>query len=455
VLASSLVLFRQLVDDDLGCACYLIGDEQAGEAVVVDPPFAIADLLGECARRGVRLTGVLETHTHADHVSGHGRLALEHAVPVAIHGEARPAFPADLLEDGDEIEVGAVLLTVAHTPGHRPEHCCFTVTDRTRADEPWLVLTGDSLFVGDAARPDPAVEAREGAEGLFRSLQRLLELPDGVEVYPGHVAGSLYGRSMSSKASSTIGFERRFNRAVAPVARGTLDEFLAASTGSARLKPPHVDRIVDLNRGPFVPAARPIESVRADGATVLDVRPALEFAAGHVPGAISVPLDAFGFGTRCGFVLLPDESIVVHGRSRDEAELAARRLHAVGFLDLAGYLDEPPASERLEPVSLDELERLVADEAVVVLDVREAGERDECSIPGSRHVPYRLVRALVDGLDGDRPVVTICESGGRAVIAASILAAKGIDARPVLDGGVPAWQARGNETVAFRRCGSS
>jgi hydroxyacylglutathione hydrolase len=445
------VLFRQLVDDDLGCACYIVGDEHAHEAVVVDPPFSVEQLLADCERRNVRLTHVLETHTHADHVSGHGRLALELGVPVGIHHEAQPEYPATPLEDGDRIELGEVVLSVVHTPGHRPEHCCFAVTDRSRADEPWLVLTGDSLLVGDAARPDLAVEPREGAEGLFRSLRRLLDLPDGVEVYPGHVTGSLCGARMSSKASSTIGFERRHNEMLA---LGTLDEFVATSTGSAGLRPPNAERVVELNRGPFLAAPPGLEPVGGDSATVLDVRPAAAFAAGHVVGAINVPLSP-GFGTRCGFVLEPDEPLVLHAGSRGDAELAARRLHAVGFLALSGYLEAPETPARLDPVGLDELERLLADDAAQVIDVREADERDDSYIPGSRHIPYRLLRALADGVDGDhRPVVTICESGARAAIAASVLAAKGIDARPVLEGGIAAWQARGHETVAFRRCGA-
>jgi hydroxyacylglutathione hydrolase len=446
------VLFRQFVDEDLGCASYLVGDESTGEAVVVDPPLGVEELLAECARRGVRLTRVLETHTHADHVSGHGRLALELGLPVAIHRAAEPEYPAALLEDGERIELGEVVLTVVHTPGHRPEHCCFTVADRSRAEEPWLVLTGDSLFVGDAARPDLAVDAREGAEGLFGSLRRLLELPDGVEVYPGHVAGSLCGAGMSSKPSSTIGFERRFN---GMLALGTLDEFVAESTAAAGLKPPTVERVVALNRGPFLAAPPPLEPVAdAAGATVLDVRDARAFAAGHVPGAINVPVSTSGFGTKCGFVLTPEERIVVHAGSPAEAELAARRLHAIGFLELGGRLDEPDTPARLAPVELDELERLLETDAAQVLDVREADERDSGYIPGSRHIPYRLVRALGDGFNGGPSIVTICESGARAGIAASILAAAGVDARPVLEGGVPGWQARGHQTVEFRRCGA-
>jgi glyoxylase-like metal-dependent hydrolase (beta-lactamase superfamily II)/rhodanese-related sulfurtransferase len=446
------VVFRQFVDDDLGCACYLVGDEQSGEAVVVDPPLAVDAVVAECERRKLRLARVLETHTHADHVSGHGRLALERGVPISIHPAAEPGYPADALADGDRIELGDVVLTVLHTPGHRPEHCCLTITDRSRADEPWLVLTGDSLFVGDAARPDLAVEPRRGAEGLFDSLHRLLELPDGVEVYPGHVAGSLCGANMSSKASSTIGFERRFN---GMLGLGTLDEFIAASTGSAGLKPPNVERVVALNRGPFVGAPPPLGPVGATGgATVLDVRDARRFAAGHVPGALNVPLSSSAFGTRCGFVLAPDERVVVHADSPQEAELAAQRLHAVGFLELDGRLDDPDTPARIEPVELDELEHLVAEDAVHVLDVREADERDGGYIAGSRNVSYRLVRALGAGVDGGRPVVTICESGTRAAIAASILSAAGVDVRPVLDGGIGEWMARGNRTIEFRRCGA-
>ena len=159
------MLFKQFLDDDLGCASYLVGDEHAGVAVVVDPPYTIEPVLEEAERRDVRLVGVLETHTHADHVSGHGRLALEHGVPIRVHADAEATFAHEPLDDGTEIEVGEVVLRTIHTPGHRPEHCCFAVIDRSRSDEPWLVLTGDSLFVGDAGRPDLAVERAGGRRG--------------------------------------------------------------------------------------------------------------------------------------------------------------------------------------------------------------------------------------------------------------------------------------------------
>jgi hydroxyacylglutathione hydrolase len=442
------VLFKQFLNDDLGCACYLVGDEQEGVAVVVDPPYHVEPVLAEAKRHEVRLVGVVETHTHADHVSGHGRLALEHGVPIRVHRDAGATFPNEPLDDGTEIEVGAVVLRTIHTPGHRPEHCCFAVIDRSRSGEPWLVLTGDSLFVGDAGRPDLAVAAREGAEGLFHSLRRLVELGDGVEVFPGHVAGSLCGAAMSSKASTTIGFERRFN----PALQGELADFLDARLGSQPPRPPNMERIVELNRGALLGAQPPLERIDSvpDEAIVLDVRPTEAFAAGHEPGAVGIPIAGSGFATKAAFVL-PERPVVLHATDEAEAGLASRALQAVALFGVSGW-QEGGGAEALEPVSLDELERLLADDAIELLDVREADERDESHIPGSRHLPYRTARAAAEaGLLNGRPLVTICESGPRAAVAASVLQAAGLDARPVLEGGVANWQG---ETCSFRRCGS-
>jgi hydroxyacylglutathione hydrolase len=444
------VLFRQFVDDDLGCASYLIGDEDSGEALVVDPSYAIEPYLKGAEDKGVRITRVLETHTHADHVSGHGRFALEHGVPVSIHAAAEPDYPFDPLEDGQLIELGQVCVRVIHTPGHRPEHCAFAVIDGERADEPWLVLTGDSLFVGTAARPDLAVEAAEGARDLYQSLKRLLELPDGVEVHPGHVSGSLCGSNMSSKRSTTIGFERRFNHSVG---EGE-DEFVAESI-RAGVKPANMDRIVELNRGPFIGAPEPIQPLNGGGTgAILDVRSAEDFAAGHARGAINVAVDAGGFATKAGFALPPGERVVVHAATEEQAEQVARGLRSVGIFDLAGYLLGPPSQEQTGYVEIDELDRVLSSEDVEVIDVREPHERDEGYIAGSRNIPYRLVREWADDLQGGKPLVVICSSGSRATVAASVLTAAGIEARPVLHGGVQDWADRGGETVSFRRCGS-
>jgi hydroxyacylglutathione hydrolase len=437
------VLFRQFVDDDLGCASYLIGDPSKGEAFLVDPAYATEQYLEAAQDDGVSIVRVLETHTHADHVSGHGRLALEHGIAVSVHPLAEPEFPFEPLEDGQELRLGSVSVRVIHTPGHRPEHCAFVVDES-------LVLTGDSLFVGDAARPDLAIEAREGAAELFHSLQQLAQLPDRYEVYPGHVAGSLCGAAMSSAHSSTIGGEKRTN---GKLKYGDTQAFVEATASLSTPRPPTTARVVALNKGPFVGAPGELERLEDPvDATVLDVRPAETHAAGHLHGAFNVPVSGSSFATRAGFVLDPEERIVIHATDEAEAREAARGLRAVGFLELAGYVTEVRATETVEPVELDELEQLLTNGTVQVLDVREKSERDQGYIPGSLHIPFRLLREFgPDGMDAEKPVVTICESGMRASIAASVLTAAGVDARPVLHGGVNDWPGG---TVSFRRCGS-
>jgi rhodanese-related sulfurtransferase len=355
------------------------------------------------------------------------------------------------MEDGDEITLGEVVLRCIHTPGHRPEHCCLAVIDRSRAPDPWLVLTGDSLFVGDVARPDLAIEAHEGAEGLFHSLRRLAELGDGVEVYPGHVAGSLCGKAMSSKASTTIGFERRFNHGLTA---SDVDCFIAETVSIAAPKPPNMTRIVDLNRGPFVAAQADLEELPAPsaGAQVLDVRPTPVYAAGHLAGAVNVPVSGTRFSTKSGFVLDAEEPVVVAAADEAEAEQAIRGLRSVGIFDLVGYV-LGGGSETLELIGIEELERLLATGAELI-DVREKDERDGGYIANSRNIPYRMLALGENDLPRDRPLVTICESGPRAAIAASMLAARGFDARAVANAGIDDWQASGRPVVEFRRCGS-
>ena len=357
-------------------------------------------MLAAAARHGVEIVRVVETHTHADHLSGHGRLALELGIPISIHPAAEAEYAHDALTDGLELELGQVVLRAVHTPGHRPEHTCLTVTDRSRADEPWLVLTGDSLFVGDTARPDLAVGAKEGAEGLFHSLRRLLELPDGVEVFPGHVAGSLCGKAMSSKASSTIGFERRFNHAL------QIDDeiaFVAEAASVAAPKPPNMARLVELNRGPLVGAPRaggraPGRSGRRDGARR---PPRVRLRRGpHRAARSTCPSRARRSRRRPASCSTPTTSIVVQAATGDEAERAIRGLQAVGFLDLQGYvLGDGP--ERIEPVELDDLDALLRDGAELI-DVRERDERDNGYIAGSRNIPYRLL-PLSRRRGADRP----------------------------------------------------
>ena len=344
------MLFRQLVDDDLGCASYLIGDETAGEAVVVDPAYAIEPYLEEAERAGVRIVRVLETHTHADHVSGHGRLALEHGLPVSIHPLAEPAFPFEPVEDGQELDVGSLAIRVLHTPGHRPEHCCYLVEGH--------LLTGDSLLIGDAARPDLAIEAREGAATSTARSSAWSSCPARRRSIPGTPAARSAPAASAHDRSSTVAAERRTNRALSYPGQ---QEFVAASASISAPRPPTVERVVALNRGPFLGAPPPLEPLDSVQGQLLDVRPAHEYADGHAPGALNVPVDGPSFGTKSGFLLDAERPITLHASSREQAELAAKRLRAVGLLELSGYLLELATPERLEPIGLEELEALLAD----------------------------------------------------------------------------------------------
>jgi hydroxyacylglutathione hydrolase len=444
------VIFEQIVWRDLGCASYLVGCQVAGEAVVVDPPLDVREVLALCKRHGARLVGVIETHTHADHVSGHGVLAQKHGCWIAIHEIANAVYEHRPLRDGDRIDVGNIALDVFHTPGHRPEHCCLVVSDRTRADEPWFVLSGDALFVGDSGRPDLAVAGDEGAAALYRSLhERLGALDGGVELFPGHVAGSLCGRGMSAKPSSTLGFERRFNPMLAEM---TVDEFVRRANADLAPKPPTMARIVELNRGSLVgeaPRAHTVALPAAD-TQVLDVRDGASFADGHMAGSLNDSVAVPGFGNRCGFVLDAEREVVIVAATHEQAEDAVRKLSAVGFTQLAevGFgVDSAHSHERFEPIGLVEMGKLSDKGELQVIDVREASEQNETPA-GALAVPYRLLAgADLSSLDPERPTAVVCHTGTRSPLAASMLARRGFKhVRPVLGEGMSTWGTR--EAVA-------
>jgi hydroxyacylglutathione hydrolase len=451
------VIFRQLTHDDLGCASYLIGDEDAGVAAVVDPRLDIDEYLRLARYMGVRIEHVLETHNHADHVSGHGRLAAATGATIHIHRDAAPDYDHEPFDDGWELALGDLVVRALHTPGHRPEHTAFALVDTARGEEPWAVLTGDTLFVGDIARPDLAVDKDEGARGIFRSLnERLMTLPDTTEVWPGHLGGSMCGGpGMALKISSTIGFERA-HQALLQVTDE--DEFVTRSIATLGPQPPNFKAIVALNRGPLVKEVveahpltpRQIRQARDDGALVVDVRTELQFDEAHIPGAVSITARRAGFGSKLAWLAAPGQPLVLVGRDDEDALAAAVLAGAVGLRSIAGYLDGGMTSWREERLPVDRIERMTVPELrerrseVQVLDVRERDEWDEGHIPGSVHVPYHDLDAIPDGIDPDRPVAAICGSGQRSAVAASLLKRLGArDVIHVVDGGVPRWRREG------------
>jgi hydroxyacylglutathione hydrolase len=455
------VIFRQFTHDDLGCASYLIGDDDAGVAAVVDPRFEIDDYLLLARYMNVQIEHVLETHNHADHVSGHGRLAAATGATIHVHRDAKPAYDHEPFDDGWELELGDVRVRALHTPGHRPEHTAFALTDTGRGDAPWAVLTGDTLFVGDIARPDLAVDKEKGARGIFRSLhEQLLALPPETEVWPGHLGGSLCGGpGMDMKVSSTIGYERRHNPMLR---REDEDEFVEELLEGLGPQPPNFRAIVDLNRGPLLTAGvevmplapRQVELKRSEGALIVDVRTDLQFDEAHIPGSVAITALHAGFGTKLAWVADRDQEIVLVGRDDDEGRRAARLATAVGIRKLGGFLGggmtawraEDREAARIERVRADELhERAERDGDLQILDVREQDEWDRGHIPDSIHVPYHDIHAMPDDVDPERPVAVICASGQRSAVAASLIARYGGErVAHVVEGGVGTWERAGH-----------
>ncbi len=455
------MIFRQIVHEDLGCASYLIGDEKAGVAAVVDPRFEVDEYLELARYMGVHIDHVFETHNHADHVSGHGRLAAATGATIHIHRDAAPAYAHEPFDDGDELELGALRVRALHTPGHRPEHTAFALIDSRRGEEPWAVLTGDTLFVGDVARPDLAIEKAEGARGIFRSLhEKLLTLPAEVEIWPGHLGGSMCGGpGMDMKVSSTIGFEREHNPTLSI---DDEDRFVEEALAKLGPQPPNFEAIVELNRGPLLTdgvellplAPRQVEQKRAEGALIVDVRTDLQFDDAHIEGAICDPMLRAGFGSRLAWLADREQEIVFAGRDDDDGRLAGQLAIAVGIRKLGGFLHGGMTSWRQERRPVQSIERLPlddlparreADPDLQILDVRERTEWESGHIPGSVFEPWHDIDALPAGLDAARPIAVVCGSGERSATAASLVQRFG-GARVihVIDGGVPRWRALGH-----------
>ena len=457
--------FKQLIREDLGCAGYIVGCINQGVCAVVDPRLDMVDeILELTAAKDLQIKAVIETHNHADHISGHGELARLTGATIYVHEQAGVAYPHKNLKDGDELHFGVAKLRVVHTPGHRPEHIALVVSDTSRSDDPWLVLTGDSLFIGDVARPDLAVPGEEGANALYDSIfDRLLKLDDGVEVYPAHVAGSLCGRGMNPKTSSTIGFERRHNAAAAPRSRG---EFIHDMNENLPPRPPNMFNIVERNRAEFesvgalVTARRALNAVTfqremQNGAQVIDTRSPHQFAEGHIPGALQVYLHGSAFGTRVGFIASPDSRLLLVVRDERDLHEAVRQLAVVGFDQVAGYLEgsmdawieaELPV-QQMGQITVEELHAIRHD--LAILDVRDQDEWDEGHIKGALHLPYYFIEQRLQDTHNEldsyrnRPLAVTCASGQRSAIACSLLQRQGFGEVFNVIGGMDAWKKAG------------
>ncbi|SBT66171.1 Glyoxylase, beta-lactamase superfamily II [Micromonospora sediminicola] len=453
------MLFTQYYLDCLSQASYLIADDSTGRAVLVDPRRDIDEYLADARAHGLTVEGVINTHFHADFLAGHLEVAAATGAWIGYGHRAETEYASRKLTDGERISLGDVTLEIMETPGHTPESISVLVYEHATDPTPYGMLTGDALFIGDVGRPDLlaslGVTADELGRMLYDSVQRkLMGLPDEVRVFPAHGAGSACGKNLSTERQSTIGEQRRTNYACAPMSE---EQFLALVTGGQPAAPGYFafDAVLNRKARELFDHARPARpltpaeflAARADGAVVVDARDPQEYAAGHLRGALNVPADG-RFAETAGSVVAPDRPVLVVAPQDREEEIVVR-LARIGFDRVAGYLREPEGAflemigevTRASRVTATELRAaLDRPDAPVVLDVRNAGEREQGAVDGSLHIPLAELTRRLDEVPADRPVVVHCAGGYRSSVAASLLRNAGRADVSDLLGGYGAWQ---------------
>ncbi|USI91062.1 MBL fold metallo-hydrolase [Rhodococcus pyridinivorans] len=454
------MILEQYYIECLSHASYLIGDENTGKAVVVDPRRDIDEYLSDAAKYGLGIEGVINTHFHADFVSGHLELGDATGAWIGFGESAETDYPIRRLRDGEKISLGEVELEILSTPGHTWESISVLVREHPGA-VPAAVLTGDSLFIGDVGRPD-LVNLGDGSTGdLARAMYRtvhdkLLTLPDEVVVMPAHGAGSSCGKNLSSELTSTIGEQRATNPSVQPMSE---DDFVSLVIEGQPAAPSYfsVDAAMNKRMHPLLVQDRAIpeltpEQVKDElvaGTRVLDARGVDDFAAGHLRGSVNVGFDG-RFAETGGMVAEVGERIVLITYPGEEQN-AAVRLARIGSDGAAGYLNVDrdgvfPAEltgliETARRTTVEELDRLLADDAVTLVDIRNPGERESGVIPGSVPIPLAQLRARLEQVPVGKPIVVHCAGGWRSSVAASLLRAQGFENVTDLLGGYNAWVA--------------
>jgi hydroxyacylglutathione hydrolase len=456
---------QQFFIDGLGCASYLVGCEAKGVAAVVDPDREIDKYIKTAAARGLKITHIIETHLHADHVSGNTDLSQRTGADVYLHETAGAEFLHKTLREGDVLKLGNLNLLVQHTPGHTPESITLLVSDTTRSDQPWLALTGDTLFVGDAGRPDlVGVEAALQLAGqMHESLfKKIMPLDDSLMIYPGHGAGSLCGKSIGSMRTTTLGYEKRTNPALAPREK---EEFVEYATSNLPEQPGNHKRIKSINRqGPKPLGHIKLKPITIDesihyfrrGAAMLDTRSKQAFVEKHVPGAVHLEADD-QLSNKIGFILPPELPIVLLVENEEIYQRVFYSLARVGYdQEVVGYLtnslDEwearglPVSSGDIEDISVEQLDDLLKNtngSKPLILDVREPWEYQQGHIPGATLVPLGSLSSRLGELDTNHPVVLVCATGNRSQSAAALLGQKKFEKIYNVLGGTMAWMQRG------------
>lgn len=456
------MIFQQYQLACLSLFSYLVGDESTGRAVVVDPQRDVSRYLTDAAAAGLRIERVIETHVHADFLSGHLELAQATGAVISYGSVAETDFAIDPLQHNQRLSLGEVVLEIRHTPGHTPESVSVVIWERSTDAEPWGVLTGDTLFIGDVGRPDllsaSGWTAEDLARQLFRSLHgQLLTLPDATRVFPAHGAGSSCGKALSDATSSTIGEQRAVNYALQPM---TEDDFVEVVTQGQSVAPLYFAFASDANRqhhelldDQAPPRALELSEVlhlRHGGAAIVDGRAPEVFASGHLRGSLNVGLDG-RFAEYTGDVVRAGQPIVVITDTGRETE-ARVRLARIGFDNVVGYLpgvervlaQHPDLAEAAARLPVAELAAWSAKEPrLQIIDVRNPGELAAGVVPGARHIPLAGLVDRMAELDPTAPTVVYCAGGYRSSIAASALRSGGFATVADILGGFAAWSAAG------------
>ncbi len=454
------MIFEQHYLECLSQASYLIGDETTGRAVVVDPRRDISPYLDSAAEHGLTIELVIETHFHADFLSGHLELAAATGAAICYGSAAETEFESSALVDGERVELGEVVLEIRHTPGHTPESVSIVVWEHADDDVPYGVLTGDTLFIGDVGRPDllssRGVTSEELAASLYDSLHgKLMTLPDATRVFPGHGAGSACGKNLSTDTSSTIGDQRASNYAVQTMTR---EAFIGVVTEGQAAPPAYFAYDANLNRelrgmlDDSAPPALPLDEVvrlQRTGVVVLDTRDPNEYAVGHLLGSINIGL-AGRYAEYAGGLIQPGAGIVLVTDPGQETE-AKIRLARIGYDRVIGYLATPLATFENHPADVGHCARLdvaalaallESGDDVQLVDVRQPGETAQGVIDGAIEIPLTRLNERLATLDASKPTVVYCAAGYRSSIAASRMRAAGFGAVSDLLGGYGAWAAR-------------
>jgi hydroxyacylglutathione hydrolase len=454
--------FKQFYLGCLAHASYLIGSE--GEGVVVDPQRDVDEYLADADAQGLKIKYVIETHLHADFVSGHQEIAARTGAQIIFGEKAGVEFEHRAVKDGEEIRMGDVVLRFIETPGHTPEGICVLVT---APGEPQKLLTGDTLFIGDVGRPDLAggkgYTPQMMAEMMYDSLHgKLLELPDEVEVYPAHGAGSMCGRNMSKETSSTIGEQRKFNYALRPMSK---EEFVTMMTADLPEAPSYFPKDAEINRSgarglselqppqPLTP--QQVVNLRDKGHVLLDVRSAADFGAGHVPGSMNIGLGG-QFAMWAGSLIPLNASIVIIADTGAQVDESVVRLARVGIENVKGYLEGAVTSWRdaglqvdvLPQVSVAELNERLADNDMQIVDVRRPAEYENGHVPHAQNAPLASLDKSLGPLklEKDKLTAVICAGGYRSSAAASLLQQQGFSNLLNVTGGTGAWVNAGYPT---------